>query len=258
MIGGGPCVGEAIARHELRSRQQLGRSVRRSVGPDDERERQRSPVARDNGSRDRQAADREQRNRYHRHAAAVDRDRQNRRGRESRAQPPRLKREVQEVQQPRQIERRQKGTIASGEVERQRSREREDGRGVDDQRQECQPHGARQQPVHAEQADPVVQDDVHFHREGERHDGDEEVDRTEQRDRRVLPHHVAAALPRAPERRLAVRHDVLEDFAEVEQLPIPVGGTQPERSGKQWQAEQDAQEAVQRADTQRASRELLH
>ena len=44
------------------------------------------------------------------------------------------------------------------------------------------------------------------------------VDRTEQRDRRVL--HIRCAACHGSRTALMVRHDVLEDFAEVEQLPI--------------------------------------
>ena len=100
--------------------------------------------------------------------------------------------------------------------------------------------------MHSEKAEPVVQNDVEFHRELERHERGEQVDRTQERDLGVLPHHVAAAKPRAPERRLAIFDDALENLPVVGQMLIPVCAAQGQRPGQQRGAQPQADGEIHR------------
>jgi hypothetical protein len=112
--------------------------------------------------------------------------------------------------------------------------------------------------VHADETDPVMQDDVDLHRQLQRHERGEGIDRAENRDLRVLPQHVAAAVPRVPERQLAVLDDALQDRAVIKEVLIPVVGA--ERAGlfEERQAKDDAEEPVDRAQRSRPQSPRKH
>ena len=98
--------------------------------------------------------------------------------------------------------------------------------------------------MHADEADPVVQNDVDLHRQREADDHAQRIHGTEERCLRVLPQHVAAAVPRTPERRLRVLDDVLQDLRVVKEMLVPVGHAQAGRPREQRGAKRNAENGV--------------
>ena len=67
--------------------------------------------------------------------------------------------------------------MADAQVDRRRARCGHERREVDHRRQERDADHARHQQVHADEADPVMQHDVDLHRELQRHERRQRIDR---------------------------------------------------------------------------------
>jgi hypothetical protein len=111
----------------------------------------------------------------------------------------------------------QEYAVTGVEVQHHGAGEREKRRQIDDEWKEPHAHDSCQQQVHARESEPVVQD-VDLHRQGQGHHGRQRIDRAEERDLRILPEDVAAAVPWIPERQLAIFEAVLQNRAVVEQV----------------------------------------
>ena len=177
-------------------------------------------------------------------SAVVDQQRQHRPGRQRVAHPSGLQRPEEEKQLEREIQHRKKHTVADSEVERQRTRTGEQHAQVHDQRREREADHAGQQEMHPDQAGPVMKHDVDLHRQGDRHGQGQRIDGAEQRDLRVLPQDVAAAVPRVPEWRRRILDDVLEHGAVIEQVLVPIQNAGRLRRAEERRAENGAQDAV--------------
>ena len=185
--------------------------------------------------------------------AAVEHHQRERRRRQEDVLPrPGLEGLEEEVQLKWQVETGQEHAVADPQVDRGRARRGHQGRQIDHRRRESDSDDAGHEEVHPDEADPVMQHDVDLHRELQRHHRRERIHRAEERDLRVLPHHVAAAVPRIPVRHLAVLDHVLQDRAVVEEVLIPVVDAEGQGLREERRAKCRAEDAVERAPGQRA------
>jgi hypothetical protein len=145
--------------------------------------------------------------------------------------------------------------VANREVERECAGQREHRREKDNERRERQADAARQEQMHADKANPVVDQDVDLDRERQRHDEAEQIGGAEKGDLRVLPHDVATAVPRIPERQLSVLEHVLQDGAVVEKVHVPILDAKALRESEERRAEHGAQQAVERNEEEGSARQ---
>src|SRR5262249_12867209 len=139
-----------------------------------------------------------------------------------------------EKQNPGEIEVRQKGRMADHKMQRWTTSQRKGRSQKKHRRRKRQLEPPREQHVHADEADQIVQQDVELHGYGERHGGShQQEDWREQRNLGVLPQDVAAAVPGIPERQLVILEGALEDRRVLKEDGVPIGYAEAGAAGEQ-------------------------
>lgn len=195
MLGGIAGIPEPLVGYEQADGQQLGCRISQPCRDKHQRDDQRPHAARHGGGQRGEESDRGKRHRQNVDPAVEDHQRENRGGEQRVLNRAGRDGAKQEIQHGRQIEPRQEHAVPDRDMNGWCTGRRDERGQEDHRRDKRQPHHAREQHVHADEAGPVVQHDVDLHRQLQGHDQRQRVDRAQQADLRVLPQHVATAMP---------------------------------------------------------------
>ena len=126
---------------------------------------------------------------------------------------------------------RKKFAELQAQVKSRPAREHECRGQKENDRRKRQSEDPRQQCMHADETQHVVQKNIQLHGDGDGHHQGEQKDGCQQRNLGILPKHVTATVPGIPERQLPILVNAFQNGCMLEEERIPIGYSEAGTAG---------------------------